>query len=127
MARNRRIRHHPLVKVFADRVRERRRALGLSQQALAEKAALNPAYLGRLERGEVSPGLDMLARVAEALGCAPAQLIATEADTPADGGKLAAALAEGAFTKVAARRDPAVLQSLAVLLAAVDEGLSRRR
>ena len=52
---------------FGDRIRARRAELGLSQEALAHLAGLQRAYIGQLETGMRSVGLDNLARLAKAL------------------------------------------------------------
>jgi transcriptional regulator with XRE-family HTH domain len=51
--------------------RERRRAHGLTQAQLALRAGTTQAALSRLERDEVSPTFDSLARLLEALGEVP--------------------------------------------------------
>ena len=56
-------------KRFGDAIRERRTALGLSQEELAEGVGCHRNYMGRIERGEQNITLDMMARVAKALGC----------------------------------------------------------
>jgi transcriptional regulator with XRE-family HTH domain len=49
-------------------IREKRRATGLTQEKLAEKADLHPNYLGEVERGEKSISLEALYRIASSLG-----------------------------------------------------------
>ena len=39
----------------------------LSQEVLAEKADIHPNYVGRIERGECSPTLEILLRISKAL------------------------------------------------------------
>ena len=48
-------------------VRRRREALGLSQEDFAERTGHHRTYIGFLERGERSPNVQTLQRVAEAL------------------------------------------------------------
>lgn len=62
--------------LFGKLVRKHRLALRLSQEALAEKAEVHPTYIGLLERGRRTPGIDVAARVAEALGLKLSELIA---------------------------------------------------
>lgn len=50
-------------------IRERRTALGLSQEQLAEGVGCHRNYMGRIERGEQNITLDMMVRVARALKC----------------------------------------------------------
>jgi transcriptional regulator with XRE-family HTH domain len=54
-------------KQFGIVVRNRRTAAGLSQESLAERAALHPTYIGMVERGVRNPTLDVAARIAKAL------------------------------------------------------------
>jgi y4mF family transcriptional regulator len=49
-------------------VRERRKTLGLNQQALAEVAGMSVHALSNLESGRGNPTFAMLHRVADALG-----------------------------------------------------------
>jgi transcriptional regulator with XRE-family HTH domain len=57
----------PLQREFGDRVRARRNDLGLTQEQLADRADLQRAYIGQLETGMRSVGLNNLARLAKAL------------------------------------------------------------
>lgn len=56
------------------RIRELRTALGISQQDLAELAAIHASNLGKIERGEANPNLDTLARIATALESSVSEL-----------------------------------------------------
>lgn len=67
MKRRKRIPKHR--KAFGDAIRERRTALGLSQEGLAEGVGCHRNYMGRIERGEQNITLDMMVRVAKALKC----------------------------------------------------------
>jgi transcriptional regulator with XRE-family HTH domain len=49
------------------RIKELRKARGLSQEALAEKMGGHPKYLGSVERGEQNPTLEFLEKIAAAL------------------------------------------------------------
>lgn len=55
------------VRIFGDRVRQRRCQLGLSQEQLAEKSGFHRTYIGTVERGERNPALRNVVRLAEAL------------------------------------------------------------
>ena len=124
MARKKTIQHDPIVLQFAERLRQRRRKLGLSQQELAFRAHVNVGYLGKLERGEAAPGLDMVGRLANTLGVAPAKLIGE-----GDAAPVLATLKVQVRKKVdqlLSRDDVPALQSLAVLLGLVDNALARR-
>ena len=64
-----------LAAEFGRRVRKHREALGLSQEKLAEAAGVHRTYIGHLERGESSPTLFNLVRIAEALKIDPGDLV----------------------------------------------------
>ena len=49
--------------------------MGLSQEGLAEIIGCHRNYVGYLERGEQNVTIDMLARVAKALGCTVTDLV----------------------------------------------------
>ncbi len=51
----------------AERIRHFRKDRGLSQEALALKANLNPAYFGQIERGAKCPTVDTLYKISTAL------------------------------------------------------------
>jgi transcriptional regulator with XRE-family HTH domain len=48
------------LRCLGEEVRERRKALGLSQIALALEAEVHPNVVGRLERGEYNPTVTIL-------------------------------------------------------------------
>ncbi len=52
---------------FGERVRERRKALSLSQEELAELADVHRTYVGMIERGEKNITLRNIAKFAKAL------------------------------------------------------------
>lgn len=60
------VRHQTLAR-FGRNVRRQREAVGLSQEALAEKADLDRTYVSGIERGVRNPTLLSAARVAAAL------------------------------------------------------------
>ena len=62
-------------KVLADNLRGRRRQLGLSQEALADRAGLHRTYVGSVERCERNVSLDNIERLARALNVAVAELL----------------------------------------------------
>ena len=57
------------------RVRELRNALGVSQEALADRAGLHRTYLGSIERGERNVSLENICRLAGVLQVTPAELM----------------------------------------------------
>ena len=64
-----------LMKSFGKAVREARVRLGLSQEALADRAALDRSYMSQIERGIKNATLNSVWRIASALGIAPSSLI----------------------------------------------------
>lgn len=65
----------PLVEIFAQNVRRRRIALGLSQEVLAEAAGVHRTYVGMLERAEKNVTIYNIERIAIALDVEPASLL----------------------------------------------------
>jgi transcriptional regulator with XRE-family HTH domain len=64
-----------LVTRFAGNVRKLRSKKKLSQKTLADKIGISVSYVSMLERGQRSPPLDMLEKVAKALGVPPITLL----------------------------------------------------
>lgn len=56
-------------------IREKRMTLGLSQEALADKAGLDRSYLGGIERGEHNIAIINLVKIAKALGISSSELL----------------------------------------------------
>jgi transcriptional regulator with XRE-family HTH domain len=56
-------------------MRERRIAIGVSQERLGEFCALDRTYISGIERGVRNPTIDSLSRIAEALECNLSELI----------------------------------------------------
>lgn len=53
---------------FGKKVREERLKLGLSQEALAEKAGVHRTYIGMIERAEKNITLENIEKITNALG-----------------------------------------------------------
>ena len=60
---------------FGSAIRELRLRQGLSQEELAHRAGLSRNHVGGLERAEISPGLVVLYRLADAFGMSPENLL----------------------------------------------------
>lgn len=106
--------HAEIVHVFARQLRTLRRERGSSQINLALQAGVHLSYIGRLERAESAAGIDMVERLAGALGVEPAQLLAV----PKAGQETLAALkshVRANVERVLARGDAASLHALAVV------------
>ncbi len=67
--------HDDCAREFGRRVRALRERLGVSQEALGERAQLHRTYVGRLERGELNPSLHNILRVATGLGVDATDLV----------------------------------------------------
>ncbi len=81
-----------VVRKVGRRIKELRQKKGWSQEKLAEEAGLHRTYIGQVERGEKSIGVDHLRRVAVALGVQPSEILGVE--PMADEGHTAEALAD---------------------------------
>lgn len=64
-----------IAKAFGQRVREARKAAGLTQEQLAEACGLHSTYISNVERGYRVPTVPTLIKVAHGLGVAPSRLI----------------------------------------------------
>lgn len=65
---------------FGQALRDLRREMGISQEALAHESNLHRTYVSQLERGLKSPSLDAIAALAKALGQQPHELIKAAED-----------------------------------------------
>lgn len=63
------------LRAFGGRVRDLRKAKGLSQEELGERADLHRNYVGMLERGERNPTLLNVYRIADGLEVEAAELL----------------------------------------------------
>jgi XRE family aerobic/anaerobic benzoate catabolism transcriptional regulator len=76
------IQHAEVVVRFGMRLREVRLSRGMTQAELGRQANVSVAYVGRLEQGKAAVGLDLLDRLASALGCTVADLLPAAATPP---------------------------------------------
>lgn len=60
-------------QILAANIIRLRRARGLSQEALAWEADVSRRYMARIEGGQTSTGVDVIARLAEALEADPVE------------------------------------------------------
>ena len=65
----------PILCSFGQSVAKHRRAKGLTQEALAEKADLDRTYLSDIERGVRNPGIKNVILMAKALGVSASDLL----------------------------------------------------
>jgi transcriptional regulator with XRE-family HTH domain len=69
---------------FGAAIREERDCQGITQEALSHLAEIERSHLGKIERGEHVPTLPVILRLARALNCTAAHLLAkTETRLPA--------------------------------------------
>lgn len=61
--------------IIGKSIRLRRTQIQLSQESLADNCGLHRTYIGAIERGERNITVNTLSRIAEALGCSPADLL----------------------------------------------------
>jgi transcriptional regulator with XRE-family HTH domain len=125
-ARRPRKAQHETVDLFARRLQEMRGKRGLSQLKLALAAGVNPAYLGRLERAEAAPSLDIIGRLALALGVDVADLVAAKRDSAAALSVLREKVAKS-FTSAIHRADEPTLDILSFFASMLLRSLERRR
>jgi transcriptional regulator with XRE-family HTH domain len=71
----RKIQHEQIVRRFAARLRELRLSRGMTQVELARSAQVTVNYVGRLEAAGAAPGIDLVGRLADALGTTAADLL----------------------------------------------------
>lgn len=57
-------------------IREKRKVKGLTQEELAEKADINPKFLGKVERAETNVSLLTLLKICDGLGISLCELFA---------------------------------------------------
>ena len=62
-------------EILGKRIRELRKKLGLSMEALAVEAGMNDKYLGSVERGQQAASIDTMEKVAKGLGVAVHELL----------------------------------------------------
>lgn len=118
-SRKKRIKQAEVVRLFAERLREVRRAHGLTQSELARQAHVSVAYVGRLESGGAAPGLDLVDRLAKALGVTLTDLL--PATAPPDTLAVLRDQARRLFEVVLQTADRETLRMLCPLLARLTE------
>src|SRR5687768_10443419 len=94
-----------LAAAVGRRVRNLRKARGLTQEQLGTAVGLDFKYLGTIERGEHAPSFDAVERIAQALGVRPHELFTPDGTV---GGQLKDSL--DVLSKNADRIDTEALQ-----------------
>ena len=70
------LKHKHLYTCLGEVIRERRKALDLSQEELAAGAGIDRAFLSNLERGQRKPSFGTVARIAKGLKIKYSRLVA---------------------------------------------------
>ena len=95
-----------LIKILGANIAVRRKALGMSQEILAEKIGITQQALARMEQGKIAPKLTRLPELAGALQYTVAELVtAQKDDTLEASSRLLAAL-----EKIPAHKQEAFIQ-----------------
>ena len=120
--RKRTIDHAQAVKRFAGRLRELRSSRGMTQAELARRADITTSYVWKLESAGAAPGIDLVDRLAAALGTTSHDLLPLS-DRP----DTTAALKErarGLFDALLSAADHETLLMLNPLLAKLTESVT---
>ncbi|MBM4386168.1 MAG: helix-turn-helix transcriptional regulator [Deltaproteobacteria bacterium] len=67
-------------KKLGERVRFLRKASGMSQKELGERAAINYKYIGEIERGTKNPSFEVMLKISKALKVEITDLLTSEGD-----------------------------------------------
>jgi len=62
------------LNILGERIREKRKSLGWTQEDLADYAGIDRSYIGGVERGERNLTFNVLCEICSALGCDVAAL-----------------------------------------------------
>lgn len=114
-----------IVTRFAARLRERRLGAGLTQVELAQRAAVTPTYIGRLESAGAAPGIDTVDRLAAALGTTVHDLLPLAA--PPDTLDVLKGRGRTLFDELLQKSDRELMQLVVPLLARLVEAPARTR
>jgi transcriptional regulator with XRE-family HTH domain len=123
--RKARVDQDEVVRLFAARLREIRRSRGMTQAELSRRAHVTTSYIWRLESGGAAPGIDLVARLARALGTNSHDLLPETA--PTDTLAVLRDQARGLFDALLAAADRETLLMLNPLLARLVETSERSR
>ena len=58
---------YPVARLFSQRFKERRKALGLTQGQLFDRTGITAGYISQIDNGRANPTLDMVLKLAEAV------------------------------------------------------------
>lgn len=57
-----------LIEALGEKIKERRKTLGITQKHLAELAGVNPNTIIRIENGKINPTIEVVNSIADVLG-----------------------------------------------------------
>jgi transcriptional regulator with XRE-family HTH domain len=127
MPRKTQIRHDAIVAAFAEKLRQARHSRGMTQRDLAREAHLTESYISRLENGAMAPGIDLVARLARALGSPIGELLPLNEASEGSSRAVATAQAKRLFESILQSQDPSFVFLLAQILAFLAEAVERQR
>jgi len=87
-----------LARMVGTAIAVRRKAAGMTQDALGEKLDVGLEAISRMERGAIMPSIHRLVQVAEALNCPVQELLLFGSDRAADRGIQLAGMMDGLST-----------------------------
>jgi transcriptional regulator with XRE-family HTH domain len=123
--RKTRIEQDEVVRLFAARLREVGQSRGMTQAELSRRAHVTASYIWRLESGGAAPGIDLVARLARALGTTSHDLMPVTA--PPDTMAVLRDQARGLFEALLLVAERETLLMLNPLLARLVEASERSR
>jgi transcriptional regulator with XRE-family HTH domain len=118
-----RIEHDEVVRRFAGRLRELRTERGMTQADLARKARVTATYVSKLEAAGAAPGIDLVGKLAAALGVGVADLFP---ESPADPAAVPRDQARRLFEGLLKVADPQTFALLNPFLALLVESSGKR-
>lgn len=63
-----------LPKVLGKKIQKQRKEIGYTQEELGDKVGISRAYMGYIEQGRYGPSLEVLEKIAKAIGIPLKQL-----------------------------------------------------
>jgi len=122
--RKTKIEHEVIVERFARRLRELRVGLGMTQAELARRAEVTTTYVSKLESAGSAPGLDLVEKLAIALGIGITELI--QIPPPDDASAVAREQARELFENLLKIADQQTFAMLNPFLAMLVESSGKR-
>lgn len=68
--------------IIGQKIKERRQAVGITQEAVANALDINPSHISNIECGRANPSLTALVKIANVLQCSVDYFISEEYTTP---------------------------------------------